>query len=82
MIRKAFRMSVHAGYEEEYARRHAPIWRELEEVLLAHGARNYSIFLDSETRNLFAYLEIEDEARWDERLKKVVKAKPEPEKPE
>lgn len=24
----------------------------------------------------------EDEARWDERLKKVVKAKPEPDKPE
>lgn len=24
----------------------------------------------------------EDEARWDERLKKVAKAKPEPEKPE
>lgn len=24
----------------------------------------------------------EDEARWDERLKKVVKAKPKPEKPE
>jgi hypothetical protein len=32
MIRKAFRMSVHAGREEEYARRHAPIWRELEDV--------------------------------------------------
>ena len=58
-------MSVHAGCEDEYARRHAPIWRELEEVLLAHGARSYSIFLDPETRELFAYVEIEDEARWD-----------------
>ena len=65
MICKAFRMSVHAGREDEYARRHAPIWRELEEVLLSHGTRNYSIFLDPETRDLFAYVEIEDEARWD-----------------
>jgi L-rhamnose mutarotase len=64
MIRKAFRMSVHAGQEEEYVRRHSPIWRELEEVLLAHGVRTYSIFLDAATCDLFAYLEVEDEARW------------------
>jgi L-rhamnose mutarotase len=64
MIRKAFRMSVHAGQEAEYERRHRPIWRELEEVLLAHGVRTYSIFLDATTRDLFACVEIEDEARW------------------
>ena len=64
MIRKSFRMSLHAGQEVEYARRHNPIWRELEDVLLAHGVRTYSIFLDSPTRDLFAYVEVEDEARW------------------
>lgn len=64
MIRKAFRMSVHAGKEAEYQRRHNPIWRELEDTLLAHGVRAYSIFLDAETRDLFAYLEVEDETRW------------------
>lgn len=64
MIRKAFRMSVHAGQEAEYERRHNPIWRELEEVLIAHGVRTYSIFLDPATRDLFAYVEIENEARW------------------
>lgn len=64
MIRKAFVMSVHAGREEEYARRHSPIWPELEEVLKSHGAHNYSIFLHPETRQLFGYVEIEDEARW------------------
>lgn len=65
MIRKSFRMSVSPGHEAEYARRHNPIWRELEEVLIAHGVRNYSIFLDPATRDLFAYAEIEDEARWE-----------------
>lgn len=64
MIRKAFVMSVHPGAEAEYARRHQPIWRELAAVLRAHGAHNYSIFLHAETRQLFAYVEIEDEARW------------------
>ena len=64
MIRKAFVMSVNAGSEEEYERRHCPIWPELEAVLKAHGVHNYSIFLHAETRQLFAYAEIEDEARW------------------
>jgi L-rhamnose mutarotase len=64
MIRKAFRMSVHAGHEAEYARRHNPIWRELEDLLLAHGVRTYSIYLDETTRDLFGYVEVEDETRW------------------
>ena len=64
MIRKAFVMSVDAGREAEYARRHQPIWTELAEVLKAHGVHSYSIFLHEETRQLFAYAEIEDEARW------------------
>ena len=64
MIRKAFLMSVHPGCESEYERRLQPIWPELAAVLTAHGARNYSIFLHTETRVLFACVEIEDEARW------------------
>jgi L-rhamnose mutarotase len=64
MIRKAFVMSVHPGHEAEYARRHQPIWPELAAVLTAHGAHNYSIFLHPETRQLFAYVEIESEERW------------------
>ena len=57
-------MSVHAGYETEYERRHRPIWPELEGVLKQHGVHNYSIFLLPQTRQLFAYAEIEDEERW------------------
>ena len=57
-------MSIYAGRHEEYERRHRPIWRELEDVLLAHGVRTYSIYLDAETNDLFGSAEIEDEARW------------------
>jgi L-rhamnose mutarotase len=64
MIRKSFVMSVHPGHEADYARRHQPIWPELAAVLKAHGAHNYSIFLHEGTRQLFAYVEVEDEARW------------------
>jgi L-rhamnose mutarotase len=34
-------------------------------VLKDNGVRHYSIFLHPETSQLFAYAEIEDEARWD-----------------
>lgn len=64
MIRQAFVMSVHAGEEAEYERRHRPVWPKLEAVLKAHGVHNYSIFLLPGTGQLFAYAEIEDEARW------------------
>jgi L-rhamnose mutarotase len=64
MIRKFFLMQLNRGAEEEYRKRHNPIWKELEEVLLTHGVHNYSIALHAETGELFAYVEIEDEARW------------------
>lgn len=64
MIRKAFVMSVLPGHETEYKKRHNPIWPELEAVLKDHGVLSYSIFLDPASRQLFGYVEIEDEARW------------------
>jgi L-rhamnose mutarotase len=64
VIRKAFRMSVHAGSEVEYERRHQPIWEALERTLLEHGVTTYSIYLDHDTQDLFAYVEVEDAARW------------------
>ncbi|MCC6580919.1 MAG: L-rhamnose mutarotase, partial [Phycisphaeraceae bacterium] len=65
MIRKAFVMSVNDGQQQEYERRHRPIWQELADTLKAHGAHNYSIFLHPRTGQLFGYVEIEDQARWD-----------------
>ncbi len=57
-------MSVHPGQGAEYARRHQPIWQELEQTLLAHGVRSYSIYLDADTNDLFAYVEFDNEDRW------------------
>jgi hypothetical protein len=39
-IRKAFVMSVYAGAEQEYEKRHNPIWPELERVLKDYGVLN------------------------------------------
>jgi L-rhamnose mutarotase len=64
MIRKAFKMSVHEDQQGECARRHNPIGRELEEALLAHGVRSYSMYPDPATSELFAYAELESEERW------------------
>jgi L-rhamnose mutarotase len=64
MIRKQFVMQLKPPAEEEYRRRHNPIWKELEETLRSHGVHNYSISLHPETGQLFAYAELEDEARW------------------
>ncbi|WP_042201600.1 L-rhamnose mutarotase [Paenibacillus camerounensis] len=66
MIRKASVMRVYPEHYEEYKRRHDELWPEMAEELRNHGSRNYSIFLDEETGNLFAYVEIEDEAKWDQ----------------
>ncbi len=64
MIRKAFIMQVNPDQHAEYIKRHNPIWPELEAILKANGAHNYSIFLDPGTSRLFGYVEIEDERRW------------------
>ncbi|MBG6240723.1 MAG: L-rhamnose mutarotase [Candidatus Symbiopectobacterium sp. Dall1.0] len=65
MLRKAFVMSVFPACHDEYQRRHNPIWPELAEVLKAHGAHHYSIFLDEKRHLLFGYVDIESEAQWD-----------------
>lgn len=64
LIRKALVMSVHEGFEAEYEKRHNPIWPELQKMLKDHGGHMYSIYLHPETRQLFAYVEIENEALW------------------
>lgn len=64
MIRKAFLMSVNPNAHAEYERRHRPIWDDLKLVLKGHGVSNYSIFLDSDSSQLFGYAEIESEEQW------------------
>lgn len=57
-------MALKPGFQEEYRRRHNPIWPELQETLKEYGAANYSIFLDPDSDKLIAYVEIESEERW------------------
>ena len=64
MHRVCFTLQVRPDRLDEYRRRHNPIRLELEETLVAHGVTSYSIFLDPATSELFAYAEVEDEARW------------------
>ena len=64
MIRKAFKMKLFAGMEEEYEKRHNALWPEMKEMIHQYGGKNYSIFLDRETLTLFGYIELEDEALW------------------
>jgi L-rhamnose mutarotase len=65
MLHKAFVMSVNPDRHAEYERRHNPIWKELEDVLKSQGVHNYNIFINPETSQLFAFVEIEDQERWD-----------------
>ncbi|MFP3122023.1 L-rhamnose mutarotase [Ectobacillus funiculus] len=66
MIRKASIMFVNKDSYDEYKQRHDEIWPEMVKELKAHGAHNYSIFLEKETGKLFAYVEIESEAKWNQ----------------
>jgi L-rhamnose mutarotase len=65
MHRVAFKMKLVKGYEDEYKKRHDEIWGELKELLKQTGIKDYSIFLDEETNNLFAYLTIDDAKKLD-----------------
>lgn len=59
MIRKAFLMSVDPAAHDEYRKRHDEVWPDLQSVLTAHGAHNYSIYLDCKRSLLFGYVEVE-----------------------
>ncbi|MCL2865475.1 MAG: L-rhamnose mutarotase [Lachnospiraceae bacterium] len=63
-MRKGFKMKLYPGMEQEYEKRHNELWPEMEQMIHAHGGKNYTIFLDKETLTLFAVIEIEDEALW------------------
>ncbi len=60
MQRVAFKMKLFKGCEAEYKSRHEALWPELASLLKQAGIKDYSIFLDEKTNDLFAYLTIED----------------------
>ena len=61
---KGFKMKLYPGMEVEYKKRHNELWDEMKDMILEHGGKNYSIFLDRDTNVLFGYIEIEDEEKW------------------
>ena len=56
----ASKMKVFEGYEAEYKRRHDQLWPELSELLKGSGILEYYIYLDEDTRILFAFMKVED----------------------
>ena len=48
MIRTASIMYLFPEHYDEYAKRHDELWPEMKKELKAHGAHNYSIFLDEQ----------------------------------
>lgn len=64
-MRRAFRMQLHAGFAEEYKRRHDALWPELKALLKKSGVHEYSIFLDEATNMLFGIMEVEDTIKLD-----------------
>src|SRR6478735_2730850 len=66
MERIGFCMRLLPGAEAQYRERHRHVWPDLLADLRAAGARDYSIFIRGS--DLFAYLEVEDFARFTERM--------------
>jgi len=60
MVRRAFRMQLHTGFEEEYKKRHDALWPDLKALLKQNGICEYSIFLDESTNSLFGVMKAED----------------------
>lgn len=60
MARRAFKMQLHRGFEEEYKKRHDNLWPELKELLKKHGVSEYSIYLDEHTNELFGVMQVDD----------------------
>ena len=60
-------MKLYPGKEEEYKKRHDALWPEMIEAIKKDGGGNYSIFLNEKTGELFSYLEVSDEEKWNAR---------------
>ncbi len=75
MQRVAFKMKLFKGCEEIYKKRHDEIGAELKNLLKQTGIKDYSIFLDEKTNDLFAYLTIDDAKNLDELPKEPIMIK-------
>ena len=74
-MRIASKMKLLKGFEAEYKRRHDELWPELKALLKEAGISDYSIFLDAETNDLFAYFIIGDNKKLDDLPEQTVMKK-------
>jgi L-rhamnose mutarotase len=65
MERRAFKMQLHPGFQNEYKKRHDALWPELQQLLKSNGIHDYSIFLDESSNSLFGVMQLEDPAMLD-----------------
>lgn len=65
-------MKIYPGMSTEYKKRHDGIWPEMKSALKEYGANNYSIFLNEQTNELFAFLEVENQEKYEEIKKSKV----------
>lgn len=66
MVRIGQIMYLYKDVYKEYQKRHANLWPEMKKELKAHGATNYSIFLNEENGELFAYVEVPNVDKYNE----------------
>lgn len=69
-MRVCFLLKVRPEKIEEYRKRHADVWPELQEALRETGWNNYSLFLRADG-TLVGYLEAEDFARCRAEMKQL-----------
>lgn len=74
-MRIASKMKLIKGFETEYKKRQDEIWPELKILLKETGILDYSIFLDEETNDLFAYFTVENDKKLTELPGNPVKKK-------
>lgn len=68
-------MKLLKGFETEYKSRHDEIWPELKTLLKEAGVKDYSIFLDEETNDLFAYFTTDVDKKSDDLPSKEIMKK-------
>lgn len=55
MKRKAFKMYLKEGCEEEYVKRYNALWPDLKDLFKEKGIVDFSIYWDKESNCLYAY---------------------------
>ncbi|WP_051344234.1 L-rhamnose mutarotase [Alicyclobacillus herbarius] len=56
--RRAFKLRIREGTQDEYVRRHKAVYEDLLQTFQDLGIKTYSIFMDGHT--LYAYMEVAD----------------------